>query len=256
MTDDVRRDRLRDVRTFAAGAGCGLLAGVFLVSVIVWQYGNVIGSRAAGARNPAYAPDPMARWSDRGAGVDDVGPAVLERADEPRLTGTTGTEIPVEDAGGAGVIGPTPTSPAGLEERDFEMPVEGVMRESLTRQFDDPRGGSRRHEAIDILAPRNTPVKAVEDGTIARLFHSKAGGITIYQFDPSQQFCYYYAHLERYASGLKEGDAVRKGQVIGYVGTSGNAPDDTPHLHFAIFRLSAEKRWWEGTPIDPYDVLR
>jgi murein DD-endopeptidase MepM/ murein hydrolase activator NlpD len=136
------------------------------------------------------------------------------------------------------------------------MPVEGADPADLTRQFDDARGGARRHEAIDILAPRNTPVKAADDGTIARLFHSKAGGITIYQFDPSQQFCYYYAHLERYAAGLKEGDPVRKGQVIGYVGTSGNAPPNTPHLHFAIFRLTAEKRWWEGTPIDPYDLLK
>ena len=85
---------------------------------------------------------------------------------------------------------------------------------------------------------------------------SKAGGITIYQFDPSEQFCYYYAHLERYAEGLGEGNAVRKGQVIGYVGTPGNAPKDTPHLHFAIFQLTAAKRWWEGTPLDPYDVLR
>jgi murein DD-endopeptidase MepM/ murein hydrolase activator NlpD len=129
-----------------------------------------------------------------------------------------------------------------------------VNPDNLVRSFADARGG-RKHEALDILAPRNTPVKAVEDGRIARLFSSKAGGITIYQFDPSEQFCYYYAHLERYAEGLAEGDAVRKGQVIGYVGTSGNAPTDTPHLHFAIFQLTAAKRWWEGTPIDPYDVL-
>jgi peptidoglycan LD-endopeptidase LytH len=256
MTDASHRDRLRDLRTFAAGAGCGLLAGIFLVSLIVWQFGNVIGSRAAVAQNPAHAPDPMARWNDRGVGVDDVGPAVLERADEPRQTGTTGSEPPTPISGEGAVIGPEPGSAAGIEDRDLEMPVEGAVRDALTRQFEDRRGGSRRHEAIDILAPRNTPVKAVEDGTIARLFHSKAGGITIYQFDPSQQFCYYYAHLERYAPGLKEGDAVRRGQVIGYVGTSGNAPRETPHLHFAIFRLTAEKRWWEGTPIDPYDVLR
>ena len=103
---------------------------------------------------------------------------------------------------------------------------------------------------------RNTPVRAVESGRIARLFFSKAGGITIYQFDPTERFCYYYAHLERYAEGLREGQRVQKGQVIGYVGTSGNAPEDTPHLHFAIFRLTAEKHWWEGTPIDPYDILR
>jgi murein DD-endopeptidase MepM/ murein hydrolase activator NlpD len=136
------------------------------------------------------------------------------------------------------------------------MPVEGIVPDQLTRQFDQPRGGARKHEALDILAPRGTPVKAVEDGRIARLFHSNAGGITIYQFDPSERYCYYYAHLERYAAGLSEGDQVRRGQVIGYVGTSGNAPKDTPHLHFAIFRLTADKRWWEGTPIDPYDVLR
>jgi peptidoglycan LD-endopeptidase LytH len=115
---------------------------------------------------------------------------------------------------------------------------------------------SRQHEALDILAPRNTPVLAVEDGTIARLFYSKAGGITVYQFDRTTTFCYYYAHLERYADGLREGVSVRRGQTLGFVGTSGNAPKTTPHLHFAIFRLTDAKRWWEGTPIDPYDVLR
>jgi len=118
------------------------------------------------------------------------------------------------------------------------------------------RGSSREHEAIDILAPRNTPVLAVEDGTVAKLFLSKAGGNTIYQFDPSGQYCYYYAHLERYADGLKEADKVSRGQVIGYVCTSGNAPKNTPHLHFAVFRLTPQKHWWEGSPIDPYDVLR
>ena len=125
------------------------------------------------------------------------------------------------------------------------------------RSFEDRRsGGSRAHEALDILAPRNTPVKAVEDGRIVRLFESKAGGTTIYQFDPTETYCYYYAHLQRYAEGLKESDTVRKGQVIGYVGTSGNAPKNTPHLHFAIFKLTPGKHWWEGTPIDPYDILR
>ena len=100
-----------------------------------------------------------------------------------------------------------------------------------------------------------TPVVAVEGGRIARLFFSRAGGITIYQFDPSERYCYYYAHLERYAEGLKEGDRVNRGQVIGYVGVSGNAPKNTPHLHFAVFRLTEAKRWWEGSPLDPYDVL-
>jgi len=124
------------------------------------------------------------------------------------------------------------------------------------RSYHDARSGGREHEALDILAPRGTPVVAVEDGTIAKLFNSKAGGITVYQFDPGQEYSYYYAHLDRYADGIKEGMPVRRGQVLGYVGTSGNAPKDTPHLHFAIFRLTAEKHWWEGTPIDPYDILK
>jgi murein DD-endopeptidase MepM/ murein hydrolase activator NlpD len=130
-----------------------------------------------------------------------------------------------------------------------------VGANQLVQSFSDPRGTARHHEAIDIPAPRGTPVLAVEDGTIARLFYSQAGGTTIYQFDPSERFCYYYAHLDRYAEGLAEGQEVSKGQVIGYVGVSGNAPKETPHLHFAIFRLTSAKRWWEGTPIDPFEVL-
>lgn len=143
-----------------------------------------------------------------------------------------------------------------LRTRALTLPVQGIKKEELRDTFNELRGGARRHEAIDILAPRNTPVFAVEDGTIARLFLSEAGGITIYQFDPREIYVYYYAHLERYADGLKEGDRVKRGQVIGYVGTTGNAPRDTPHLHFAIFRMTDQKRWWQGTAIDPYSVLR
>jgi murein DD-endopeptidase MepM/ murein hydrolase activator NlpD len=143
-----------------------------------------------------------------------------------------------------------------LRERRLTLPVQGTKREQLRDTFHEKRGASRRHEAIDILAPRNTPVFAVEDGEIAKLFVSVAGGITIYQFDPDEEYVYYYAHLEKYAEGLKEGDDIKRGQIIGYVGTTGNAPRDTPHLHFAIFKMTEDKRWWQGTPIDPYSVLR
>jgi len=112
------------------------------------------------------------------------------------------------------------------------------------------------HEALDIAAPRGTPVRAVDDGRIAKLFRSVPGGITVYQFDPSARFAYYYAHLDRYADDLREGATVRAGDVIGYVGTTGNAPPDAPHLHFAIFRLGPERQWWRGTAINPYPVLR
>ena len=134
--------------------------------------------------------------------------------------------------------------------------MTGVDPDKLVRSYHDARNGGREHEALDILAPRGTPVVAVEDGTIAKLFNSKAGGITLYQFDPGKEYAYYYAHLDRYADGIKEGDRLRRGQVIGFVGTTGNAPKDTPHLHFAVFRLTADKHWWEGTPIDPYDILK
>ena len=131
----------------------------------------------------------------------------------------------------------------------LRVPIDGDDIESFKGGFAERRGGDRPHEAVDILAPRNTPVHAVEDGTIAKLFTSKAGGLTIYQFDPSGRLCYYYAHLERYADGLKDGQAVSQGDVIGYVGTTGNAPPNTPHLHFAVFELNADKHWWQGRPV-------
>ena len=109
---------------------------------------------------------------------------------------------------------------------------------------------------MDILAPRGTPVVASVSGRIAKLFTSAAGGLTVYQFDPEERHCYYYAHLDSYAPDLTEGQVVERGQIIGFVGTTGNAPPDTPHLHFAIFRLGPDKRWWEGEPLDPIIFLR
>ncbi len=141
-----------------------------------------------------------------------------------------------------------------LQRRRLAIPVKGVEASALRDNFDESRG-KRRHEALDILAPRGTPVVATGDGRVARLFTSAAGGITVYQFDPDERFVYYYAHLDRYADGLKEGARLKKGDLVGYVGTSGNAPKNTPHLHFTIFRLGPEKRWWKGTALNPYPFL-
>ena len=154
------------------------------------------------------------------------------------------------------MIGSAATSDAveTLRNRRLEVPVEGIARDDLVDTFSDERG-SRSHEAHDIVAPRHTPVLAVEDGRIQKLFTSKAGGLTIYQFDPTDTFTYYYAHLDRYVEGLQEGQAVRRGEVIGYVGSTGNASADAPHLHFAIFRLTPERQWWKGEPINPYHIL-
>ena len=232
----MKAEAKRTLRTFGIGAACGFVLGAALVAVLITQYAQP--GRAAAPRSASISA------TDGLAGID--APLSGDRASSPASpTGTAGARPWMTSA-----------PPDDLARRDLEIPVEGVKPKELVDTFDEARGGQRVHEALDILAPRNTPVKAVEDGTIARLFESKAGGTTIYQFDPTEQYCYYYAHLERYAAGLKEGDRVKKGQVIGYVGTSGNAPKDTPHLHFAVFKLTSAKHWWEGTPINPYDILR
>jgi len=143
-----------------------------------------------------------------------------------------------------------------LPRRQLELPVRDAGRQDLRDSFYEKRGADRQHEAIDIMTPRNTPIVAVEDGAIARLFESRASGTTVYQFAPANQYVYCYAHLDHDADGLKEEDVVRRGQLLGYVGTSGNASKDAPHLHFAIFRLTEKKQWRQGAPIDPYEVLR
>ncbi len=142
-----------------------------------------------------------------------------------------------------------------LIHRKLMIPVEGVSSDALRDNFNEARNG-HRHEALDIMAARDTPVVATDDGRVAKLFYSKAGGITVYQFDPTETYCYYYAHLDHYAPGLKEGMVLRKGELLGYVGSTGDASPDAPHLHFTIFRLGPEKHWWQGTAIDPYEFLK
>lgn len=143
-----------------------------------------------------------------------------------------------------------------LRTRALTLPVTGVSAAQLSDTYTQARAAGAPHEAIDIMAARGTPVLAVEDGRVAKLFLSKPGGITLYQFDPAGEYAYYYAHLDAYANGIAEGGPVRKGQVIGYVGSTGNASPDGPHLHFAIFKLGAEKQWWRGTPLNPFLVWR
>ena len=144
---------------------------------------------------------------------------------------------------------------AGSVADPLLIPVADIHASQLHDTFNEARGSVRRHEAIDILALRGTQVFAVADGKVAKLFDSKPGGLTIYQFDASEKFAYYYAHLDRYAPEVKEGIFLHRGDVIGYVGTTGNADPATPHLHFAIFELGPEKQWWKGNAINPYPLL-
>jgi peptidoglycan LD-endopeptidase LytH len=230
MSPPILRERGPIGHLVAAGL-FGFVLGAFVVASL--------GHMAAKTGTSPIAP--LAALKPEG-GIDEPSNAVVE--------------VPAPTSGRTGVIPKTAPEAKDLASRELTVPVQGVEPDKLVRSYHDARSGGREHEALDILAPRGTPVVAVEDGTIAKLFTSKAGGITVYQFDPGQEYSYYYAHLDRYADGIKEGMPVRRGQVLGYVGTSGNAPKDTPHLHFAIFRLTAEKHWWEGTPIDPYDILK
>ena len=137
-----------------------------------------------------------------------------------------------------------------LSDKVLAFPVKGYER-ALRDNFAEQRG-TAPHEALDIMAPRGTPVVAVDNGTIAKLFKSVAGGLTIYQFDESGAFAYYYAHLDRYETGLRTGAPVRRGEVIGYVGSTGNARADAPHLHFTIYALGADRKWWKGVAINPH----
>ncbi|MEO7391534.1 MAG: M23 family metallopeptidase [Ramlibacter sp.] len=142
-----------------------------------------------------------------------------------------------------------------LAARPLMIPVEGVPPAALLDTYEQGRVG-HRHEAIDIGAPRGTRVLAVDEGKVVKLFTSVPGGLTVYQFDPAGNLVYYYAHLDRYADNLKEGMTLRRGDLIGYVGSTGNASADAPHLHFAVFRLGPLRQWWHGEAINPYPALR
>ncbi len=143
-----------------------------------------------------------------------------------------------------------------LHERGLMVPVQGVGPEKIPDtywQFRD--SGARAHQAIDIVASRGTPVLSADSGTVLRLAKNTLGGTTIYTTDPERRFVFYYAHLERYADGIFEGKSVAQGEVIGYVGTTGNAPKNTPHLHFQVMRFVDAKQWWNGPPFDPRPYL-
>lgn len=133
-------------------------------------------------------------------------------------------------------------------------PIQGLKPSDVRDMFQEIHNG-HTHEAIDIMEPRGTPIHAVRDGVIRKLFLSKPGGITIYLVDDAAPYCYYFAHLDRYQDGLKEGLHVKRGDVIGYVGTTGNAAANAPHLHFAISTLGPEREWWKGVPVNPYQAV-
>ncbi len=185
---------------------------------------------------------------------------------QPLQTQITPIELPTPEPAATPVAtaaipepAPTPaTEPTAnfVGQVELIIPVAGVRADQLLDTYDDARSEGRLHDAIDIMAPAGTPVLAATSGKILRLFQSDKGGITIYQLSADEKTVYYYAHLQGYAPGLSEGNVVRQGDVIAYVGDTGNAGVGNYHLHFSIAAVSDPKRYWEGTNINPYPLLR
>jgi murein DD-endopeptidase MepM/ murein hydrolase activator NlpD len=226
---------IRSLGVFALG----FAAGTLCVCLLMWSAG-VFRTPAAGLVHvaaPASIPGP------------EVPPPALSDFKAPALHREP---LPAGN-GEADRLAVEPGTPRTTGR--LAVPVRGVTLTDLRDTFADARGG-HKHEALDISAPRGTPVVAAAEGNVAKLFTSKQGGLTVYQFDDSGTWCYYYAHLDHYAPSLKEGMLLRKGDVLGYVGTTGDAPPNAPHLHFAIFRLGPEKAWWKGTAVNPLPVLQ
>ena len=231
--DRRRRERLRRV---AITIGASFAVGALTAGGLSWRLD---------ARRPAPAGAPIVMSTDPAPAHDPSAPRAGERP------GEDGEPAPVATSGAVAHEEAVDL----LRRKDLAMPVTGTGPGDLRDTFSDARAG-RAHEAIDIMAARGTPVRAVEDGTLVKLFSSKAGGLTIYQFDPTGTFSYYYAHLDSYAQGVHEGQRLRRGDVIAYVGSTGNASPTAPHLHFAIFRLTPDRQWWKGEPVNPYPVLK
>ena len=232
--------RIATAGAFAVGFACGMLT----LSVAVGWRGGTGTPNASAVAVPVRIPGPPVSVPEKPAPAAAL-PLTPELPSEAQ-------PLPVQPppVAEADRTAPEPSAPLHLR-----MPLDEVRTNQLVDSFHDKRDG-RIHEALDIPAPRGTPVRAVAEGNVVKLFNSKQGGTTVYQFDNTQTYSFYYAHLDRYAPGLKEGTLLRAGDVLGYVGTTGNAAPNVPHLHFAVFRLGPEKRWWEGTAIDPVPLLR
>lgn len=219
------------------GLWVALAAVLLLVNVAVYVWRSPAPPQPAAA-SPAPT-SPAAEPTREDAVIDpDIGPRPTAQAPSP----VAPVRVPTSSASDAH----PPT---------LLLPVQGVDIADVHDTFDDARGSERVHEALDVMAPEGTPVLAAADGRIEKLFTSDRGGLTIYQFDPTGTWSYYYAHLQAYAPGLAEGMQVRRGQVLGTVGSTGNADPSAPHLHFAVFRLTPERQWWTGTPVNPWPLL-
>ncbi|QYF93653.1 M23 family metallopeptidase [Massilia sp. PAMC28688] len=226
----------------------GVLLGALAMFIYLTQIGGSAPPAVVATAPAVTAPAPAGQVVPPGA----LPPAPVVSTD------LSEADLPLRPAQGAPAAdgaAPDATASGAAGMAKLMIPVEGMKLAQLSDNFDQPRGSDRHHEALDIMAPKGTRVLAVADGKIVKLFNSKPGGLTIYQFDPTEKLAYYYAHLDKYADGIKEGQEVKRGELIGYVGVTGNSDPNAPHLHFAVIELTPEKQWWKGTPINPYPLM-
>lgn len=229
------RRRVERRRRVALTVGLSFALGALTNEALTWrlQRGNGPAgqtARSATEAEPAHEP------------LEPVGVERRADDDEPQLA-TAGQTLEDESA------------IAMLRRRGLEFPVEGLDRAELRDTFSDTRGQGRSHEALDIMAPRGTPIHSAAAGRVLKLFRSVNGGLMVYAADSSERFVLMYAHLDRYAPGLTDSTRLVRGQVIGYVGSTGNASPNAPHLHFAVARSADVKRWSRGKAIDPLPIL-
>ncbi len=229
---------------------------------------SAAGAVAATATSTTPIPPPTARFGPDSATRIRGGPmwtaeqTAAMQSDTAHTITDIDTAIVSDGAPGAATITGGTTSPAPamptplLAKGALIVPVQGIDATALRDTYAEQRGGGTRpHEALDILAPRGTPVLSATGGRVLKLFDSKAGGRMVYAADSSERFILMYAHLDAYAPGLADGQPLTRGQVIGVVGTTGNAPANVPHLHFAIARTNNVKEWWKGAPVNPFPLL-
>ncbi|HWW76277.1 MAG TPA: M23 family metallopeptidase [Pyrinomonadaceae bacterium] len=232
-----------------------LAALVWFLSYRYWSQPVTPLAPPAGSAERTPAPTPSASPSPApSASPSAAGPSPSAQPSASPAPDAT----PSADAshGGADSAGGTAQT-SGDPLRGLLIPVAGVRAEQLQDTFDAARSEGRVHDAIDIIAPRNTPVLAAADGRVVRLFQSAKGGTTLYQLaSADEHVVLYYAHLERYADGLAEGHFARRGETIAYVGDSGNATPGNTHLHFQIYRVADPGHFWTGDNINPYPLLR
>ncbi len=249
---------LKHTLFFVVGALCGAV-GIFVFVILPAPLrlqkmfcSELLAADTPAAINPSQQSTPPTANANTASALETSPPLVSPA-------------IPMADANSTSpqstaptAVSPVPVAPisTGSPSLPLLIPVVGVKASQLADTYTDARSEGRIHDGIDIMAPSGTKVIAADDGTVVKLFSSDKGGLTVYEFDPTERFIYYYAHLDSYAPGLVEGQQLQRGDPIGLVGSTGNASEAAPHLHFEVSVLGPEKLWWKSTAINPYPLLR